>query len=46
MYPMCYGPCPNQINVGNTRCYIDNLNMSRKEYFQYMFSEYLLTNKL
>ena len=45
MYPMCYGPCPNQINVGNTECYLDSLNMSRKEYFQYMLSEYMLTNK-
>lgn len=44
MYPMCYGPCPNQINAGNAKCYIDNLNMSRKEYFQYMLYEYMLTN--
>lgn len=35
-YPICYGPCPNQINVGHTACYLDSLNMSRKEYFQYI----------
>ena len=44
MYPMCYGPCPNHINAGIAKCYIDNLNMSRKEYFQYMLYEYMLTN--
>ena len=46
MYPMCYGPCPNRINAGNATCYIDSLNMSRKEYFHYILSEYMLTNKL
>lgn len=46
MYPMCYGPCPNRINAGNATCYIDSLNMSRKEYFHYILSEYMLTNNL
>lgn len=43
MYPMCYGPCPNQINAGNTKCFFDTLNMSRKEYFRYMLTEFLLS---
>ncbi len=45
MYPMCYGPCPNQINAGNSNCFFDTLNMSKKEYFRYMFTEYLLNKK-
>lgn len=45
-YPICYGPCPNQINVGHTVCYLDSLNMPSKEYFQYLLSDYQLTNGL
>ncbi len=40
-FPSCYGPCPNQIKVGHTECYLKSLNISKQEYFRY-----LVTNKL
>ena len=38
--------CSTIDNVNISACYLDSLNMSRKEYFQYLLSDYQLTNGL
>lgn len=45
-YPACYGPCPLQIRAGNTGCYMDTLNLTRKEYFKYLLNEYMSNSNL
>lgn len=41
-FPSCYGPCPNHIIAGDTECYLDSLNISKKEFFRYLVSNNLI----
>lgn len=42
LYPSCYGPCNNIITGGNTECYIDSIDLTRAEYFMFMYKRNLL----
>lgn len=36
-YPSCYGPCNNHILSGHNNCYIDSLDLTKEEYFLYLY---------
>lgn len=41
MYPSCYGPCNNHILAGQESCYIDGLDLSKEEYYTYLYKSRL-----
>jgi uncharacterized protein len=39
MYPVCYGQCNNHLLAGINGCFLDTLNLSRKEYFMFLYKK-------
>lgn len=37
IYPSCYGPCNNHILVGQNTCYVENMDLTKEEYYLYLY---------
>ncbi len=46
MYPSCYGPCNNHILSGKENCYVEELDLSKEEYFLYLYKSELQKRKV
>ena len=46
MYPSCYGPCNNHILAGKENCYVEELDLSKEEYFLYLYKSELQKRKV
>lgn len=46
IFPICYGQCNIHLMNGQTECYLDSLNLSRKEYFMFMYLNSLYSSNI
>lgn len=44
MYPICYGPCNFHLLSGDSNCYLETLDLSKKEYLMFMYKQRMMNN--
>lgn len=46
MLPTCYGPCNFHINTGKNECFMNIIDLSKKEYLMYLYKNMILQSQL